>query len=429
MPFQVEDAHHSGMTHSQQLQPRLWTRDFLAYWLGIALGALGDAFVLVALPYLVLEITGSPGALATVVLLGAIPRFLSPLTGAIADRLNLRLPLILSTTLRAGVFAGLALLAMAGALPTWVIYVAAPFNALLMTFTAAAGMVLLPAMVHRSQLQRANGLLQGAMMGVPLLGLGAAGALVGFLGTATTLLIASPALLALGVAALFIRFPQPEAASGVRSVVTDLLRAGRFLVEHGPLAYLMLLTFALNAALSILSVTVPVRMEVLGAGAGGYGIYQSLLSAGLLGGVVTVTLLGARVLPRLLIGFAQLLIAAGFVVMAGLEYVPLLAGAVIVGLGLGSTEVAAITLLQLAIPAGMRGKVLGLIIMVNAAGLSAGAWVAGLVVGGAGLGPVYAAAAVLLGLLALIWLLLQAGSGGLQLDRLVGEAAATPAKA
>jgi len=91
--------------------------------------------------------------------------------------------------------------------------------------------------------------------------------------------------------------------------------------------------------------------------------------------------------------------------------------------------VAAITLLQLAIPAGMRGKVLGLIIMVNAAGLSAGAWVAGLVVGGAGLGPVYAAAAVLLGLLALIWLLLQAGSAGLQLDRLVGEEAATPAKA
>src|SRR5690625_3680442 len=225
MPFQVEDAHHSGMTHSQQLQPRLWTRDFLAYWLGIALGALGDAFVLVALPYLVLEITGSPGALATVVLLGAIPRFLSPVTGAIADKIHLRLPVIVGALLRAGLFAGLALLALAGLLPAWTIYAAAPFNALLMSFTAAAGMVLLPSVVHRSQLQRANGFLQGAMMGVPLLGLGAAGALVGFLGTAPTLLIASPALLALGLAALFIRFPQPEPGRGVKAVAADLAGA------------------------------------------------------------------------------------------------------------------------------------------------------------------------------------------------------------
>lgn len=169
---------------TESLPQSLWNRDFLAYWLGIALTALGDAFVLVALPFLVLEITGSPSALASVVLLSTLPRFLGPITGALADRWHLRLPLICSSLLRSSLLAALALLYLAGALPIWLIYLAAPLNGLLTSFIFAAGTVLVPNLVPRAQLGRANSFMQAALMGVPLLGLGVAGALVALLGWA-----------------------------------------------------------------------------------------------------------------------------------------------------------------------------------------------------------------------------------------------------
>jgi MFS family permease len=397
---------------------KLWNRSFLAYWLGIALTALGDAFLFVALPFLVLEMTGSATTLANVVLLGTLPRFLGPVTGALADRLHLRLPLIAISLARAAIFAVIGLLALGDTLPIWLISLAAPLNGLLTSFVFAAGMVLVPNLVPREQLARANSMSQAAMMGLPLLGLGLAGALVGSVGVGFTILLATPCLLALALAALFIRFPATASRATRLDVVSDMAAACRYLLASGPLAFLLVMSLVLNLALNLLNVTAPVVMERIGRGAPGYGLFESALSAGILVGIVAVSLLARFVAPRFQISVAQLLMAAGFFLLTLGGFDLYLAGALVLGLGLGFSEVAAVTLLQLAVPDGMRGKVLGIIFTANALGLTLGAWLAGILIESVPVSRIYAAVSVGVLVLTAAWTLLHV-RGRETLDRLV----------
>lgn len=86
------------------------------------------------------------------------------------------------------------------------------------------------------------------------------------------------------------------------------------------------------------------------------------------------------------------------------SFVWFLGGAVLGGFGLGMTEVAAVTLLQLAVPDGMRGKVLGIVLAANALGLSLGAWLVGQLAGQFGLTAIYLVVATLLVAVSALWL-------------------------
>ncbi|HEX7003481.1 MAG TPA: MFS transporter [Trueperaceae bacterium] len=407
---------------TESLPGRLWNRDYLAYLLGIALTALGDAFVLVALPFLVLELTDSPEALATAVLLGTLPRFLGPITGALADRLHLRIPLMTSSLLRATLFAGMALLYMDGSLPLWVVYGGAFLNGLLTSFIFAAGMVLVPNLVPRSELARANSFMQAALMGLPLVGLGAAGALVGVLGVGGTILVASPCLLALFGSAALIRFPpRPRQSEGL-DFLGDMAAAGRYLLASAPLAFLLLMSLVLNACLNMLNVTMPVVMEETGRGAQGFGLFESSFSAGMLLGIAAVSVVARSLPARFQISVSQVFMALGLAILSLGGFTNYLGGGFVLGLGLGFSEVAAVTLLQLAVPDGMRGKVLGIVFTANALGLAIGAWLAGVLVGVVPMSAIYLVGAGTVAVIAVAWTLLHIQQRE-QLERLMEAAA------
>jgi MFS family permease len=353
----------------------LFNRHFLLYWLGIAASALGDALVFIALPFVVLALSDSPTALATAVMLGSLPRLAAPFLGALADRLHLKLPLIMVSLLRALVLGALALLAGEGALGLGMLYAASLLNGLLTVFTFSAGAVVIPQLVPQAELARANSLMVGATMGLPLFGYGLAGALVATIGTAGTLLLAVPLFAALALALPWVILP--EAAPKGASVLSDMLEGAGFVLKRGKLVLLLLMSLALNAALSTMNVLMPLAMHDLGRGAAGYGLFGALLSAGALGGILSVTLLGSRLQPAYAIGLGNALLALGFAVFSLGGFELLLGGALVAGLGLGILEVAGITLLQLVAPHGLRGKIIGLVLCVNALGLSGGAWLAG----------------------------------------------------
>ncbi len=388
---------------------RLFNRDFVPYWLGIAISAIGDALVYVALPFLVLRLdvaAGSQaGTLATVMVLGSLPRFAGPVIGALADRLPLRLPLAAGAAVRALLFAAVAALALQGQLALWALYLAAFLNGSLTIFTFAGGNVALPHLVPAARLAQANSLMQAATMGLPLIGLGAGGALVATVGAPLTVAFATPCFLALTVCVLMVRFPPPAPSAG-RSLGVDLLAGLGFLRRRPALNLLLVGTLVLNAALNLLNVLMPLLMERQGAGARGYGLFESLISAGTLLGIVAVTVLSRRVPTRWLVTASQATLALGFVVLASGTLVRWLAGGVVLGVGLGVGEVASITLLQLVVPDGMRGKVLGVVFPANAAGLALGAAVAGALGERVAPSASFLGAAALVGLLALTWGLL-----------------------
>jgi MFS family permease len=374
---------------------KLWNRNFLLYWLGIASAALGDALIYIALPFLILDISNSPKALATTILLGSLPRFLGPVLGTLADRLHLKVPLTLATFLRASLFVVISYLALQQQLSQWMIYGAALLNGLITYFVFAAGSVLLPTLVSQSNLAKANSFTQAAMQGIPLVGLGLAGALVAAFGSGMTILLATPFLAVFTLVIPWLTFPKRRQGSTKGSFSQDLLSAATFIRGDSRLSFLVISTFVLNATLNILNVTMPVLMERLGQGAKGYGFFEASLALGVLLGIVFVNVVGDKVSLVYKISVGKGLFGLGFVLLAFGSFSWFIGGAFVFGVGLGFSEVAVMTFAQLIIPDGMRGKVLGLQLSSGALGLTLGAWVGGQVVQTTELAYTLAAVAIL----------------------------------
>jgi MFS family permease len=380
---------------------KLWNRNFLLYWLGIASAALGDALIYIALPFLVLGISDNPKALATTILLGSLPRFLGPVLGTLADRLHLKVPLTLATFLRASLFVVVSVLALNEQLSVGMIYGAAILNGLITYFVFAAGNVVLPTLVPQSQLTRANSFTQAAMQGIPLIGLGLAGAMVAAFGATKTILFATPLLAIFTLLLPWIKFPTVRQDKTTHNFLKDLVSAATFIRSDSRLSFSVFTTLVLNAALNIINVTMPIIMERLGLGAKGYGLFEASLALGVLVGILLVNVIGKRISLPYQISIGKGLFGMGFALLAFGGLVWFLGGGFVLGFGLGFVEVSAMTFSQLIIPDGMRGKVLGLNLSSGALGLTVGAWLGGLVIDQAGLA--YALSAIIILLVCLAW--------------------------
>ena len=129
---------------------------------GSAISAIGDQFTLVALPWLVLKLTGDPAALGLVLAAMALPRAVFMLIGgAVVDRMSPRRVLLVARAVNALLVTLLAALVLVGAIQLWMIYVIALGIGLSTAFTYPAGSAILPQLVQPQQLQPANALFMG----------------------------------------------------------------------------------------------------------------------------------------------------------------------------------------------------------------------------------------------------------------------------
>lgn len=173
---------------------RLWRpllrRDFRLLWIGETVSLLGDQCYFVALPWLVLQLTGSGWALGTVMMVAAIPRAVFMLVGgAISDRIAPRTVMIASDCLRAGVVGAITLLMLLHALRLWHVYALSFTFGLVEAFFFPAWTTIIPLLVEKEDLEPANAVTQGSAQLTGLLGPAPAGVLISSLGTAAAFAI------------------------------------------------------------------------------------------------------------------------------------------------------------------------------------------------------------------------------------------------
>jgi MFS family permease len=129
---------------------------------GSMISAIGDQFTLVALPWLVLKLTGDPAALGLVLAAMALPRAVFMLIGgAVVDRMSPRRVMLSARAVNALLVTLLAVLVLLGVIQLWMIYVIALGIGLSTAFTYPAGSAILPQLVEPQQLQPANALFMG----------------------------------------------------------------------------------------------------------------------------------------------------------------------------------------------------------------------------------------------------------------------------
>src|SRR5689334_22051020 len=84
---------------------------FVLWWLGATTSLFGDQFYIVALPWIVLQLTGSAVAMGTVAMCAGIPRAaLMLMGGAVTDRISARKVLMVTASARAALVAAIGVL-------------------------------------------------------------------------------------------------------------------------------------------------------------------------------------------------------------------------------------------------------------------------------------------------------------------------------
>jgi MFS family permease len=140
----------------------LANRNFRLLFGGSTVSALGDQFTLVALPWLVLKLTGDPAALGLVLAAMALPRAIFMLIGgAVVDRMSPRRVLLAARGANALLVSLLALLVWTGTINMPMVYAIALGIGLSTAFAYPASSSILPQLMEPTQLASANALIMG----------------------------------------------------------------------------------------------------------------------------------------------------------------------------------------------------------------------------------------------------------------------------
>lgn len=132
-------------------------------WASSALSNLADGVMKVALPLVAIRYTDSPALIAGLTFAFTLPWLVfALLAGALADRFDRRRLMLVANTARAAFLACLTVAAVAGAGSIWLLYAAAVCIGTAETVYDTSSQSILPQLVSRDALSRANGRLYAA---------------------------------------------------------------------------------------------------------------------------------------------------------------------------------------------------------------------------------------------------------------------------
>jgi MFS family permease len=204
-------------------------RVFTIIWCGQLVSIVGFGLTSFALGLWVYQRTGSVTQFALIAVFAMLPRIaLSPLAGAIVDRWDRRRVMILSDTGAGLSTLVVALLLFVGRLEIWHIYLAAGASAACGAFQWPAYAAVIPLLVSRKNLGRANGMVQLGQAISEMLAPVLAGVLILTIQIQGVLLIDLATFLLAIVTLLMVRVPRPGTTTVGKASKESLLREATY---------------------------------------------------------------------------------------------------------------------------------------------------------------------------------------------------------
>ena len=343
-------------------------------------------FALVLVLY-VLERFDSPVLAGWVVFASMAPGLMiSPLAGALLDRMGAAKAIVIDMAVSAGLLLALAVTDVAGVITAPLLLAFVVVFSLTAPLGTAGIRVLIPRLVPKDALDRANALDTSSYALISVTGPAVAGVLFGFAGSQATLLV----IVLLYVAATISLVPLVRRTSTGRAEPSGSLMSGAlagvlYVLRNASLRSLAISYALFQVSWGTLIVVVPVTVvRELGAGAVADSVIGGLwAAAGLAGG------LGALYAGHLsTVGRERRFIAIGtlatavaiYPVSASFGLVGLAIGLVLVGLFEGPVDVGVLSLRQRRTDPDWLGRVLAVSMSFNMSGLPLGSAIGGIVV-------------------------------------------------
>jgi MFS family permease len=257
-------------------------------WLtGGTISLLGDQFYFVALPWLVLQQTGSAVAMGAILMTGAIPRAVLMLVGgAVSDRMSARKIMMATATARTICVTVIGVLVWLRILRTWELYALAFAFGVADAFAVPAQTAYMPALVKREQMVAASSVSQSTAQITTIVGPVPAGFVIKTFGVAWAFFVDAISFLFI-IGALW-KLPDPPKSQTARKTMLHSIGEGiAYVVKDVPLRSLMMLAAILNFCIAgpVLIGLAYLTKTRFGSPAD-YGMVISALAAGSLLGAI-----------------------------------------------------------------------------------------------------------------------------------------------
>ena len=214
------------------LSPLRRHRSFRLLWFGQLVSNTGTQLRLVALPYQIFLLTGSPFHVGLIGLFQAIPLITLPLLGGVlADRVDRRRVLIATQSGLAATSLALAIVTQLGSTELWVLYALTAIAASFSAFDQPARGSLVPTLVDRSELPAAIALNQMLHQTAAIVGPAVAGVVIASFGVATAYWLDAVSFLAAIGAAVAIKAPR-QVIAVPQSILESIVEGVSYVARH-----------------------------------------------------------------------------------------------------------------------------------------------------------------------------------------------------
>jgi len=356
----------------RRIASALTYRDFRVLWLGAFTSSIGTWMQKVAQSWLVLTLTDSPFYLGLDAFLGELPILLFTLLGGVvADRRDRRSVLLVSQVVQLSTAFALAALVYVGAVKVWHILALSCITGTAQAFGGPAYQSLLPVLVRRDDMPNAIALNSAQFNLARIIGPLLAGVALATLGSAACFALNGVSFLFV-IASLLMLHHRHVTVTPTQSVAGEM-RSGLSFVRHDPviltMTFLALCTTLLAAP--VLTLLPVVARDVFRLGPDGYSRLMAFSGAGAVLGALTTAWLGR------FHGLGVVLAAFASSRVLHLSYALIFLGSI----GLMMSFSLLTSLVQLAAPNDMRGRVVSIYMMAFRGGMPLGSLAAGYAAG------------------------------------------------
>jgi predicted MFS family arabinose efflux permease len=358
-------------------------RDFRVLWLGAFASSIGTWMQKVAQSWLVFTLTNSPFYLGLDAFLGELPiLLLTLLGGVVADRRDRRSVLLVSQCVQLSTAFALAALVYWDVVRVWHILALSCVTGTAQAFGGPAYQSLLPNLVRRDDMPNAIALNSTQFNLARVIGPLLAGVALATLGSAACFALNGVSFLFV-IASLLMLHIRHVDVTPTQSIAHEM-RLGLSFVRHDPviltMTFLALCTTLL--ASPVLTLLPVMARDVFGLGPDGYSRLMAFSGAGAVIGALTVAWLGrfngmGRVVLLVQVALGLVLAAFASSRLLHLSYVLIFLGSI----GLMMSFSLLTSLVQLAAPNEMRGRVVSIYMMAFRGGMPLGSLAAGYVAG------------------------------------------------
>jgi MFS family permease len=329
-------------------------------WIGRLISLFGDALTLIALPWFVLQVTGSGTATAGILLTLQLPAILTSMViGSLIDRFQPRAIITIDNGLRTFIIGLIPILHWFGLLELWLLFLLTFLAGMLVPATEVGSRSLLPDLVEDKDLGAANMLWSFSLNLSLVIGPALAGLLVASFGGPAVLLIDAGTFAVMAILAVtlpILKRSQPPAQAPLSE------RLGlRQLWQMKVVRYTTLLSLVFFFSYGPLEAALPLYSDViLQTDARGYGLLWSALAVGALIGTLSSTMLSKHLRLGVALPLIALLWGASLLPMMFINNLWLACGLLLLGgLMWGPYTPMETTLLQRNVPKAQLGRVFG----------------------------------------------------------------------